>query len=65
MPRKGKKDQDFVRSFLLAYENYSWADADIDWLEKRLEGAVEATPPGGATPVRLRLSLSLRRSELR
>jgi hypothetical protein len=31
-----------VERFLSAYEGYSWADSKVDWLDERLDGAVEA-----------------------
>ncbi len=40
--KAGRDDQQFVSLFLSAYENGSWRDAKIDWLDQRLEGAVEA-----------------------
>lgn len=31
----------FIELFLSAYENFSWADAHKDWLDRRLDNAVE------------------------
>jgi hypothetical protein len=42
MPTKSREENGFIRQFLSAYENYTWADADIDWLDERMDGAVEA-----------------------
>jgi hypothetical protein len=41
MPAKPGKEQSLLRRFLSVYEGDSWADADCDWLDERLDGAVE------------------------
>ena len=43
MPAKpGKDDEVFVRLFLSAYEDGSWADAEIIPLDQLIDGTVEA-----------------------
>ena len=43
MPAKpGKDDEVFVKLFLSAYEDDSWADAEIIWLDQLIDGTVEA-----------------------
>ncbi len=42
MPTKSRRDDTLIKLFLSAYENGSWADAEIDWLDKRIDGAVDA-----------------------
>jgi hypothetical protein len=42
MPTKLRRENTFIERFLSAYENHSWADAKIDWLDERIDGAVEA-----------------------
>jgi hypothetical protein len=42
VPTKSRKENTFIERFLSAYENYSWADANVDWLDERIDGAVEA-----------------------
>jgi hypothetical protein len=42
MPTKCRRENKFVERFLSAYENCSWADAEIDWLDEKIDGAVEA-----------------------
>jgi hypothetical protein len=42
VPTKSRKENTFIERFLSAYEDFSWADARIDWLDERLDGAVEA-----------------------
>jgi hypothetical protein len=41
MPTKARREDMFIKLFLSAYENQSWADAEIDWLDRRIDGAVE------------------------
>lgn len=41
MPTKSRREDAIIERFLSAYENHSWADAEIDWLDKRIDGAVE------------------------
>lgn len=38
---KPQRDKTLLKIFLSAYENDSWADANLDWLDERLDGAVE------------------------
>jgi hypothetical protein len=40
--RAGRDDQQFVKLFLSAYDQFSWRDADVEWLDQQGEGAVEA-----------------------
>lgn len=42
MPTKSRRENTLIERFLSAYENYSWADANIDWLDEKTDGAVEA-----------------------
>lgn len=42
MPTKSRREDAFIERFLSAYENHSWADAEIDWLDKKSDGAIEA-----------------------
>jgi hypothetical protein len=42
MPTHSRRENTFIERFLSAYENYSWADANIDWLDERTDGTVEA-----------------------
>jgi hypothetical protein len=42
MPTKLRRENTFIERFPSAYENHSWADAKIDWLDERIDGAVEA-----------------------
>jgi len=42
MPTKFRRENSFIQEFLSAYEDYSWADAEIDWLDEKIDGAVEA-----------------------
>ena len=42
MPTKSRREDTFIERFLSAYENHSWADAKICWLDKKIDGAVEA-----------------------
>ncbi len=41
MPTKPRREDAFIELFLSAYEDLSWADADKDWLDRRLDNAVE------------------------
>ena len=41
MPTKPRREDAFIDAFLSAYENFSWADAHRDWLDRRLDKAVE------------------------
>jgi hypothetical protein len=40
--RPGKDEQVFIRLFASAYENFAWADSEIDPLDEQIEGAIEA-----------------------
>ena len=42
MPTQARREDVFIERFVLGYENRSWEDAEIDWLDKRVDGAVEA-----------------------
>jgi hypothetical protein len=42
MPTGERREDIFIARFLSAYEDRSWADADIDWVDKRIDNAVEA-----------------------
>lgn len=42
MPTKAREENTFIARFLSAYEDYSWSDAHVDWLDERIDGAVEA-----------------------
>ena len=43
MPARLKRDeQTFIELFVSAYENFAWVGSDIDRLDERLDGAVEA-----------------------
>lgn len=41
MPTKPRREDTFIELFLSAYENFSWADAHKDWMDRRLDKAVE------------------------
>jgi hypothetical protein len=40
--RPGRDDEVFVKLFVSAYENFAWAGSNIDPLDQRIDGAVEA-----------------------
>ena len=42
MPTSSRPENIFIKRFLSAYEDYSWADANICWLDEQIDGAVEA-----------------------
>jgi hypothetical protein len=42
MPTKSRRENIFIERFLSAYEDSSWADAQIEWLDEKIDGAVEA-----------------------
>ena len=42
MPTTRSRENTFIDRFLSAYEDYSWANAEVDWLDERIDGAVEA-----------------------
>jgi hypothetical protein len=41
VPTKSRPEDVFIEAFLSAYEDLTWADADKDWLDRRIDGAVE------------------------
>src|SRR5260370_40460521 len=42
MPTKSRREDILIERLLSAYENGSWADAQICWLDKIIDGAVDA-----------------------
>src|SRR4051812_36198886 len=51
MPAKLGKEQALLRRFISVYDRNAWRDAHLDWLDERLDGAVEllATKADGST----------------
>ena len=51
MPTKSRREDTLITWFLSAYEENTWADCKIDWLDQRQDGAVEtvATRSDGRT----------------
>lgn len=41
LPTKPRPEDMFIEAFLSAYEDLTWADADKDWFDRRIDGAVE------------------------
>ena len=41
MPTKPRPEDVFIEAFLSAYEDLSWADAEKDWVDRRIDGGVE------------------------
>lgn len=41
MPTRSRRENTYIERFLSAFEDYSWANAKIDWLDERIDGAVE------------------------
>ena len=41
MPSKSRPEDIFIEAFLSAYEDLSWADANMDWVDRRIDGGVE------------------------
>ena len=41
MPSKPRQEDIFIEAFLSAYEDLSWADSEKDWVDRRVDGAVE------------------------
>ncbi|MGH8554296.1 MAG: hypothetical protein ACREUD_01770 [Gammaproteobacteria bacterium] len=41
LPTTPRREKTLLKIFLSAYENDSWADANLDWLDEILDGAVE------------------------
>jgi hypothetical protein len=42
VPTKFRRENTFIERFLSAYENRSWADAKVEWLDEKIDGTVEA-----------------------
>lgn len=42
MPTQSRREDEIIARFLTAYEGGSWTDANIEWLDKFDDGAVEA-----------------------
>jgi hypothetical protein len=42
MPTKPRREDRLITLFLSAYDDSKWAEATIDWLDRRQDGAVEA-----------------------
>jgi hypothetical protein len=42
MPTGSRREDSIIATFLSVYEDHSWADAEIEWLDKRFDKAVEA-----------------------
>lgn len=53
MPSKHGKEHYLIARFLKAYEHGSWADAELDWLDERQDGAVELVAKRGSDGVTL------------
>jgi hypothetical protein len=51
MPTKARREDALLEVFLSAYDENTWADAELDWLDQRRDGAVEvlATRSDGRT----------------
>jgi hypothetical protein len=41
MPTSSRREDAIVEAFLSRYEDGSWADARLEWLDKIMDGAVE------------------------
>ena len=41
MPSKPRAEDVCIKAFLSAYDDLSWADADKDWVDRRIDGSVE------------------------
>src|SRR5689334_3413293 len=41
MPTISRREDAIVEAFLSRYEDGSWADAQLEWLDKTMDGAVE------------------------
>jgi hypothetical protein len=41
IPTKPRPEDVFIEAFLSAYEDLSWANADKDWVDRRIDGGVE------------------------
>jgi hypothetical protein len=41
VPSKSRPEDIFIEAFLSAYDDLSWADADKDWVDRRVDGGVE------------------------
>ena len=42
MPTKSRREDTIIKRFLSGYGNLSWADADVEWPDKRRDAAVKA-----------------------
>ena len=42
MPTRRRRENTFIQQFLSAYEDFSWAEANIQWLDEVIDGTVEA-----------------------
>src|SRR5258708_5162081 len=40
VPSKPRPEDVFIEAFLSAYDDLSWADADKDWVDRRVDGGV-------------------------
>src|SRR5271166_5124832 len=41
MPTKPRRENWFIKLFVDAYEDYTWAGAHLCWLDQKIDGAVE------------------------
>jgi hypothetical protein len=41
MPSKPRPEDVFIEAFLSACDDLSWADAEKDWVDRRIDGGVE------------------------
>jgi len=41
MPTKSRRENRIIQIFLSAYESASWADAKVEWLDEKQDGAIE------------------------
>ena len=41
MPTRSRRENEIIETFLSAYENDSWMDSEKEWLDEKLDGAVE------------------------
>ena len=42
MPTSSRRENRFIERFLSAYEDRSWEDCSVDWLDETTDGAIEA-----------------------
>jgi hypothetical protein len=59
VPAKPGKEQSLLTRFLSAYEKGSWSDATLDWVDERLDGAVELVATRAADGVTLAIEHTL------